>query len=121
VETGTELGIITNPGQRRVTLRVPKTALPGDPRVWKIAVAVMSQEGYPSSGVWRIRDVALVAEQWRIGGGTGSRADTRILDFLWPEGNSPSQGELLENANPTDVDLDELGPDEYPQVPMVGP
>jgi alpha-amylase/alpha-mannosidase (GH57 family) len=119
VETGTELGIIANSGQRRVTVRVPKSALPGDPSAWNLAVAVMSQEGYPSSGVWRIRDVQAVGEQWRIGGGTGSRADTRIMDILWPEGSSPSQSELLENDNPVDVDLDELGPDDYPQVGMV--
>jgi alpha-amylase/alpha-mannosidase (GH57 family) len=121
VETAAQLSIITNPGQRRVTLRVPKSALPGDPTGWNLALVVMSQEGYPSSGVWRVRDVLPVAEQWRIGGGSGSPADTRIIDLLWPEGNQPSQAELLGHENPVDVDLASLGPDDYPQVPMVGP
>jgi alpha-amylase/alpha-mannosidase (GH57 family) len=113
--------ILTNPGQRRVTIRVPKSLLGGDPSNWGIAVVVLSQEGYPSSGVWRVRDVQLEAEQWRIGGGTGSPADTRIMDILWPEGNKPAQETYLTNQNPTDVDIDSLDPDQFPQVLMIIP
>jgi carbohydrate-binding DOMON domain-containing protein len=121
VETSAQFSIITNPGQRRVTLRVPKSALPGDPTAWNLALVVLSQEGYPASGVWRVRDVTTVAEQWRIGGGTGSRADTRVMDVLWPEGNQPLQAELLQHDNPVDVDLSSLEADDFAQVPMVGP
>jgi alpha-amylase/alpha-mannosidase (GH57 family) len=113
--------ILTNPGQRRVTIRVPKSLLEGDPSNWGIAVVVLSQEGYPSSGVWRVRDVQLAAEQWRIGGGTGSPADTRIMDLLWPEGGKTTQEGYLTNPNPTAVDIDSLNPDQFPQVPMIIP
>jgi alpha-amylase/alpha-mannosidase (GH57 family) len=112
--------ILTNPGQRRVTIRVPRNLLEGDPQAWQIAVAVLSQEGFPSAGAWRVRDVQPSAEQWRIGGGSGSPADTRILDVLWPAVEGPTQERLLLNPNPPGVDLDELGPDQLPQVPMLG-
>ena len=113
--------ILTNPGQRRVTVRVPRNLLGGNPLDWRIAVAVLSQEGYPASGVWRVLEVLPVAEQWRIGGGTGSPADTRIMDLLWPLGNVPSQEELLSHLNPVGVDLAELDPDLFPQVLMIAP
>jgi hypothetical protein len=67
-----------------------------------------------------VRDVQPSAEQWRIGGGSGSPADTRILDVLWPAVEGPTQEQLLLNPNPPGVDLDELGPDQLPQVPMLG-
>ncbi|MFX0145990.1 MAG: glucodextranase DOMON-like domain-containing protein, partial [Candidatus Hodarchaeota archaeon] len=98
-----------------------KSILDGDPSNWGIAVVVLSQEGYPSSGVWRVRDVQLAAEQWRIGGGTGSPADTRIMDLLWPEGNEPTQEAYLINQNPIGIDIDGLDPDQFPQVPMIIP
>ena len=72
VETSAEPGIIANPGQRRVTISVPRTVLEGNPEEWAFAVVVLGQEGFPSAGVWRVRDVQPAAEQWRFGGGTGS-------------------------------------------------
>jgi hypothetical protein len=88
--------------------------------MWGTAVAVLSQEGYPSAGVWRVRNVQPAAEQWRIGGGSGSTADTRIMDILWPEGMEPPQDEMLQNPNPVGVDLTTLTSDQFPQVPMIG-
>ena len=119
IDTG--FTILTNPGQRRVTIRVPRSLLAGDPLDWQIAVAILSQEGFPAAGVWRARNVQPVAEQWRIGGGSGSPADTRILDLLWPAGELPTQEELLQHENPVDVDLETLGPNQFPQVHMIGP
>ncbi|HMT22591.1 MAG TPA: glucodextranase DOMON-like domain-containing protein, partial [Promineifilum sp.] len=53
---------------------------------WRYAAMVMSQEGFPSSGVLRVRDVAPTAEQWRIGGAPGGATNhTRVLDLVWPE------------------------------------
>jgi alpha-amylase/alpha-mannosidase (GH57 family) len=119
IDTG--FTILTNPGQRRVTIRVPRSLLAGDPLEWQIAVAVLSQEGFPAAGVWRVRDVLAAAEQWRIGGGSSSPADTRILDLLWPSGDGPTQEELLQHLNPLAVDLESLGPDQFPQVLMISP
>lgn len=123
VEVGSGMQIITNPGQRRVTISVPRRLLPeGDPATWGFAVTILSQEGFPSSGVWRVRDVKQEAEQWRIGGGAGSNLDTRILDLLWPKGRETTQEGYLRNPRPgEEVDLDGLSPDDYPLVPMVRP
>ncbi len=80
--------------QGRVIVRVPRDALGAttDPSTWRIAVAVLGQEGFPSSGVDRVRDVAVTAAQWRFGGGTGAASDTRIIDLLHPE---PGEQEAL--------------------------
>jgi alpha-amylase/alpha-mannosidase (GH57 family) len=123
VEMEGGMEIITNPGQRRVTISVPIRLLPeGDPASWGFAVTVLSQEGFPAPGVWRVRDVQPEAEQWRIGGGTGSNLDTRILDVLLPETAEGSQQAYLENPNAgEDVQLEGLPPDQYPQVPVVAP
>ncbi len=56
-----------------------------DPAEWKYTVALMSQEGFPSSGVRRIRHIGPNAEQWPIGGGDGSIDATRIMDLLVSE------------------------------------
>ena len=123
VELGSEMEIITNPGQRRVTISVPRRLLPeSDPSAWAFAVTVLSQEGFPSPGVWRVRDVMQEAEQWRIGGGTGSNLDTRILDLLWPESREGTQEDLLSNPSPEEgVEFEDLTADDYPQVPMIRP
>ncbi len=121
VQIDSGFSITTNPGQRRVTIRVPRSLLPGDPQEWSYAVAVLSQEGYPSAGVWRVRDVQQNAEQWRIGGGTGTITDTRIMDTLWPGGNILVQEDLLRNQAPQGAALADLEPDQYPQVPMIQP
>lgn len=123
VELGSGMQIITNPGQRRVTINVPRRLLPeGDPVNWAFAVTILSQEGYPSAGVWRVRDVLPEAEQWRIGGGTGSTLDTRIMDLLWPAGGEGTQEDYLSNPRlGEEVDLERLSADEYPKVPMIMP
>ena len=78
--------VITDPGQQKVTIRVPKSILGDNPEQWRYAAMVMSQEGFPSTGVLRIRDVAPSAEQWRIGGAPGGTTNhTRVLDLVWPE------------------------------------
>jgi alpha-amylase/alpha-mannosidase (GH57 family) len=113
--------ILTNPGQRRVTIRVPRSLLEGEPLDWRIAVTILSQEGFPSAGVWRVRDVLPAAEQWRIGGGSGSAADTRIMDVLWPAADGSTQEQLLHHLIPPGVDPTSLAPDEFPQVLMISP
>ena len=78
--------VITDPGQQKVTIRVPKSILGDTPEAWRYAAMVMSQDGFPASGVLRVRDVARSAEQWRIGGApAGSTNHTRVIDYVWPE------------------------------------
>ena len=100
----------------RVVVRIARDLFPdGDPSTWGYAVAVMSQEGFPSSGVRRIRNVEATAEQWRIGGSDGSINATRIMDLLWPvEGEQ--QAMLTPPAPIASGTIDDLPPDDFAQV-----
>ncbi len=118
-EMEAEIGVTTNPGQRRLTITLPRSAIPGDPATWSIAVVLLGQEGYPAAGVWRVRDVNPVAEQWRFGGAPADTNHTRIIDFLWPVGMEPSQESLLGAYPPSQAGLDSLGVDDFAQLPML--
>lgn len=86
IATSSEFQILADSGQRKVTIRVPKSILGDNPEDWAIAAMVLSQEGYPSGGVMRVRDVLPVAEQWRIGGAPVDVTNhTRVMDLVWPE------------------------------------
>ena len=102
--------------QGRVVVRIARDLFPdGDPATWAYAVAVMSQEGFPSAGVRRIRDVTPSAQQYRIGGGDASINGTRILDLVWPE--EGVQEQMLTPAQSiASGNLDDLTPDDFGQV-----
>jgi len=115
------LDIVADPVQRKVTVRVPKRVLGVNPERWRYLAAVLGQEGYPSSGVWRVRDVNPVAEQWRFGGGPADTNHTRIIDLAWPAGRTPTQEEMLGTYRPSqEKNLDLLGPDDFARVAMLG-
>ena len=88
-ESEPAIGISVLGEEGRITGRVPLGALPEgyDPSTVAMAVAVLSQEGFPSAGVRRVRDVAASASQWAIGGGDSTAGDTRILDAVDPDGD----------------------------------
>ncbi len=121
--------IVTDPAQRRITIRVPKEVLakalkiPASelkPREWKYLAVVLSQEGFPAAGVWRVRDVEPKAAQWRLGGGPDDVNHTRILDVAYPEGFTPTQEEALSTYPPAkEGSADELTPDDFAQLPML--
>ncbi len=81
--------VVTDPGQQKVTIRVPHLLVDyrsDNPQGWRYAAMVMGQEGFPSGGVLRVRDVAPAAEQWRFGGAPGGATNhTRVIDLVWPE------------------------------------
>lgn len=85
IATASQFIIQPDPGQRKVTIRIPKELLGDNPETWRYAAMVMGQEGYPSSGVLRIRDVNQNAEQWRFGGAPADTNHTRVMDLVWPE------------------------------------
>jgi len=119
VQIDTELVIISDPGQSKITIRVPRAVLGDDPENWAYAVVVLGQEGFPSSGVWRVRDVSVTAEQWRFGGAPTNTANhPRILDVVWPAGGPVfTQAEALSDYPPA-TDLVGLTPDDFAQLPM---
>ncbi len=113
--TGVSFKIIVDPAARTVTLRVPRQAFgEGDPAQWGYLAVVLSQEGFPSTGVWRVRDVEPSASQWRLGGGPKDTNHTRIIDLAWD--GTPTQEELLSQYPSTTADLASLGPDDFAQL-----
>ena len=117
-ETKPTFKMITD-SEGRVTARLPLELFgKGDPAAWGYAVVLMSQEGFPSSGVRRIRDIEVDAEQWRGGGAPDDANHTRIFDVLHPDAGV--QEELLSDYESASS-LDGLGPDDFPQVPLVVP
>jgi alpha-amylase/alpha-mannosidase (GH57 family) len=126
------LNIVSDPGQNKITVRVAKKVFAEslgletlDPASWRYLAVLMSQEGYPSSGVWRIRDVEVAAQQWRLGGAPpGSNIHPRIIDVAYPADFSVSQEEALSGFTPRMVDageFDALSPGDFAQLPMVSP
>ena len=116
-ETRPTFRVIVLGDKGKVIVRIPLELLGGgDPAAWGYAAVVMSQEGYPSSGVRRIRDVLPVAEQWRIGGAAAEGSThTRILDVAWPE--EGVQEALLSEYVAADSVAD-LAPGDFAQVPV---
>jgi alpha-amylase/alpha-mannosidase (GH57 family) len=125
------LNIVADPGQQKVTIRVAKAVLAEslgvaaedlDLTSWEYLGVVMGQEGYPSGGVWRIRDVNEAAEQWRFGGAPADTNHTRIIDVAYPVGFSTTQEEALSAyTSSAETDMDALGADDFAQLPLVGP
>ena len=114
-----EFQILTDPGQRKVTLRVPKAILGDDPENWHYAAVVMGQEGFPSGGVMRVRDVTPQEEQWRFGGAPADATNhTRVIDLVWPE--IGEQEFWLNDFEPTDEPQTKLLPDNFAKIPMFG-
>ncbi len=117
---GVDFKIIVDPASSTVTLRVPRTVFgEGDPTQWAYAAAVLSQDGYPSTGVWRVRDVNAASEQWRFGGGPSDTNHTRIIDLAWPEGATPTQEDMLSSYTSSSASLGELKVDDFPQIQML--
>ena len=113
-----ELFILADPGQQKVTIRVPKSVLGDNPEEWRFAAVVMSQEGFPSSGVMRVRDVQATAEQWRIGGAPdGTTNHTRVMDLVWAE--EGQQESWLGDFTPSDKDQPELTAEEFAKIGML--
>jgi alpha-amylase/alpha-mannosidase (GH57 family) len=118
--TGVDFKIIVDPANSTVTLRVPRNAFgEGDPAQWGYVSAVLGQEGYPSTGVWRVRDVIASSEQWKFGGAPDDVNHTRIIDLAWPEGESPSQEEMLSAYPSSSADPGSLVSDDFAQLKLL--
>jgi carbohydrate-binding DOMON domain-containing protein len=105
--------------QGKVVVRVPIEVLgEGDPTAWGYAMVVLSQEGFPSPGVRRVRDISAVAEQWRGGGAPNDLNHTRIFDVAWAaEGEQESR--LSDYRSVTGGSIDDLSPDDFATLPLL--
>jgi len=106
-------------GRKAITAAIPLEYFgKGNPAEWGYAIAVMSQEGYPTEGVWRIRDVNVEADQYKFGGGPNDSNHTRIIDLALGEGHSLSQEEALSGYVSSNKSIGELTADDYAIVPL---
>ncbi len=120
IAESSEFTVLADSSQRKVTIRVPKAILGDTPEAWSYAAVVMSQEGYPSAGVMRVRDVMPAAEQWRIGGApAGATNHTRVMDLVWPE--EGQQETWLSAFAVSDVSQPELTANDFATAPMFQP
>ncbi|MEN8113893.1 MAG: glucodextranase DOMON-like domain-containing protein [Actinomycetota bacterium] len=121
-ETEPTFKVLVFPDKGRVSVHISKELFgDGDPSEWAYAVALLGQEGFPSSGVRRVRDVEANAEQWRFGGGDGSVNGTRIIDLLAIE-SGDQEAMLSEYAPLSTGSVDDLADDDFAQVaPVVNP
>ncbi|MFN2187647.1 MAG: glucodextranase DOMON-like domain-containing protein, partial [Candidatus Promineifilaceae bacterium] len=119
VAEAAEFLVLTDPGQRKVTIRVPKAILGDDPENWRYAAVVLSQEGYPSGGVMRVRDVTPAVEQWRVGGApAGATNHTRVIDMAWP--NPGDQEAWLSDFEIVSAAQGDLTAGDFASIPMFG-
>jgi alpha-amylase/alpha-mannosidase (GH57 family) len=115
-ETRPTFDVVVFGDQGRVVVRIPLSLLGvGDPATWGYAGVVLSQEGFPSQGVRRVRDVQASAEQFRLGGAPDDANHTRIIDVAWAVAGEQEQ---LLSTYPASATLEGLEPDDFGLVPM---
>lgn len=123
--SGENVRVIVDP-DGAITVRADAQSLPGfgqddagnwtlDPVQFGYAAAVLSQDGFPSPGVRRVRDVETVSSQWRFGGAPEDTNHTRIIDLVWPD----EQAGLLSDYPSSNDPVGELAPDQFPQLPLL--
>ena len=112
--------IIVSPEKKTVSVRVPREVFgEGDPSQWAYAGMVLSQDGFPSTGVLRVRDIQAENSQWKWGGAPDATNHTRIIDYVWPGGKDPSQETMLSGFTPSKSPLAELNVDDFAQLKMI--
>ena len=105
-----------------VIIRVPLSFFPDeDPATWGYAAMVLGQEGYPSEGVWRVRDIQALPAQYRFGGGPVDVNHTRIIDLVLPEESELDQAAVLSDYVSSQAVIDTLGPEDFAQIPLFRP
>ncbi len=109
--------LIVDPANKLVTLRVPKEAFgEGDPALWGYVAVVLGQDGYPTTGVWRVRDVQAENAQWKFGGAPEDVNHTRIIDIAWLSDAAPTQEEMLSTYTSSTGAVETLSADDFPQL-----
>ncbi|MFP4378828.1 MAG: glucodextranase DOMON-like domain-containing protein, partial [Spirochaetales bacterium] len=123
--SGSPLRVRVDADSGRLIIRMPKSLLPSgvDPSEMGYTVVVLSQEGFPSAGVRRVRNVARTAGQWVIGGAPAESVHhTRIMDMVVPSSADVSQEELLSDyAVSAGGGSAALAPDDLPRAHVIRP
>jgi len=119
-EASSAMKIFVDPGKNALIVRVPLSFLgEGDPADWGYAAVLLGQEGYPSPGVWRVRDVTQMAAQYKFGGAANDNNHTRIIDIAWAAGDTPDQSIILGTYNSSATALETLTVDDFAIIPLL--
>jgi alpha-amylase/alpha-mannosidase (GH57 family) len=119
-EASSAMKLFVDPGKNAIIVRVPLTFLgEGDPATWGYAAVLLGQEGYPATGVWRVRDVSQEAAQYKFGGAALDNNHSRIIDMAWPEENTPDQKGTLGGYPSSAKAMDTLTPDDFAIIPLL--
>lgn len=112
--------MIVSPDKNTVSLRVPREVFgDGDPAEWGYAAMVLSQDGFPSTGVLRVRDVAAENSQWKWGGAPEATNATRIIDLVWPADGAQTQEEMLSGFAASSLPIGDLAADDLAQIELL--
>ncbi|MCK5155029.1 MAG: glycoside hydrolase [Spirochaetales bacterium] len=97
--SGTPVKVLVDAEKGKVTILVKRDAMTdaGPVENWGVAAVVLGQEGYPSPGVRRVRDIQESASQWKFGGADieGEKDPTRIIDLVVPGDADWNQEDVL--------------------------
>ena len=119
-EASSGMKLFVDPGKNAIIARVPLVYLGGgSPEDWSYAAVVLGQEGYPSPGVWRVRDVSQKAEAYKFGGAAADNNHTRIIEIVWPLDAELSQADILSNYPSTAKPVDGLSLDDFAVIPLM--
>ena len=119
-EATSAMEIFVDSGKNAVIVSVPIEYFgDGNPSDWGYAVAVLGQEGYPTEGVWRVRDVSLTAESYRFGGAPADNNHTRVIDLLVPAQGAISQETILSTYPSSAAPVDPTNPDNFAIIPLL--
>jgi hypothetical protein len=77
---------------------------------------VLSQEGFPTSGVRRVRDVEQSAQQFRLGGAPDDANHTRIIDVA---AEAEGEQEQLLSDYERAASLDGLSANDFGLIPLI--
>ncbi len=118
---GVDYKIIVDPAAQQATVRIPLSVFGDDfdPMKAGYAATVLSQDGFPAAGVWRVRDVEATNSQWKLGGAPDDVNHTRIIDLVQPAGAKPTQEEALSKYPAATGDIGALTPDDFAIVPLL--
>jgi len=119
-EASSGMKLFVDPGKNAIIARIPISFLGGgDPAEWSYAAVLLGQEGYPATGVWRVRDVAQKAEAYKFGGAPADNNHTRIIDIAWPADAAQTQAEILSGYTSSINSADTLGADDFAVIPLL--
>ncbi|NQT59430.1 MAG: glycoside hydrolase [Bacteroidetes bacterium] len=98
--SGTPVKVLVDAEKGKITILVNREAMSdaGPIENWGIAAALLGQEGYPSPGVRRVRDIQESTSQWKFGGAGGMSDPTRIIDLAVPDDAGWTQEEALDGS-----------------------